>query len=38
MRFTLVCTSAAKLPMHIVSTAEIQMAQNHRLPAVPKAT
>ena len=28
MRFTLVCTSAARLPMHIVSTAEIQITQN----------
>ena len=30
MRLTLVCTSAARLPMNMVRTAETQMAQNQR--------
>ena len=30
MRLTLVCTSAARLPINIVSTAETQIAQNQR--------
>ena len=38
MRFTLVCTSAARLPMNMVSTAETKIAQNQRFAEAPKAT
>ena len=38
MRFTLVCTSAARLPMNMVRTAETKTAQNQMSDAEPKET
>ena len=33
MRFTLVCAIAARLPINMVRTAEIQITQNQMVPA-----